>query len=97
MGSMKASTRGILQSLRCLKRFEGKLPAGAGETSVHDLPGGGKAFRAEVPGKVPGSKAIYERQVGPTGKTLQMTKTTVDPEGNIVHVKDKINGTVVTP
>ena len=55
-----------------LKRFEKKLPAGATETSVHDLPGGGKAFQAEVPG----SKAIYEKQVGATGETLQYTKTT---------------------
>jgi hypothetical protein len=80
-----------------LKRFDGKLPAGAGETSIHDLPAGGRAFQAEVPGKVPGSKAIYEKQVGAAGETLQYTKTTMDPAGRIVHVKDKISGTVVTP
>lgn len=56
-----------------------------------------QAFQAEVPGKVPASKAIYEKQVGSTGKTLQYTKTTVDPAGNIVHVKDKIGGTLVSP
>jgi hypothetical protein len=73
------------------------LPAGAGETTIHDLPGGGKAFQAEVPGKVPGSKAIYEKQVDAAGKTQQYTKTTLAPAGNVVHVKDKISGTVVTP
>lgn len=80
-----------------LARFEKKLPAGAGETTIHELPGGGKAFQAEVPGKVPGSKAIYEKQVDSSGKTQQVTKTTVDPKGEIVHVKDKINGTVIKP
>lgn len=80
-----------------LKRFEDKLPAGAGETAVNDLPSGGKSFQAEVPGRVPGSKAIYEKQIDAAGETLQFTKTTVDPSGNIVHVKDKITGTVVTP
>ena len=48
-------------------------------------------------GYVPGSNAIYEKQVGATGEMLQYAKTTVDPAGNIVHVKDKITGTVVTP
>ena len=80
-----------------LARFEKKLPAGAGETTIPDLPGGGKAFQAEVPGKVPGSKAIYEKQVDAAGKTQQYTKTTLAPAGNVVHVKDKISGTVVTP
>jgi hypothetical protein len=46
---------------------------------------------------VPGSKAVYEKQVDAAGKTQQYTKTTLDPSGNVVHVKDKINGTVVTP
>jgi hypothetical protein len=80
-----------------LGRFEKKLPTGAGETAIHDLPGGGKAFQAEVLGKVPGSKAIYEKQVDAAGQTQQYTKTTLDPAGKVVHVKDKINGTVVTP
>jgi hypothetical protein len=80
-----------------LARFESKLPSAAGETAIHDLPGGGKAFQATVPGRVPGSAAVYEKQVDAAGKTLQYTKTTTDPAGNIVHVKDKINGTVVKP
>ena len=50
-----------------------------------------------MPGKVPGSQAIYEKQVSATGATSQYTKTTVDPAGKIVHVKDKIKGTVVKP
>ena len=38
-----------------LARFESKLPSAAGETVIHDLPSGGKAFQATVPGRVPGS------------------------------------------
>jgi plastocyanin domain-containing protein len=37
-------------------------------------------------------KAIYEKQLYSVGKTTQHTKTTYNPQGNIVHVKDKING-----
>jgi hypothetical protein len=49
--------------------------------------------------EVPGSKAIYEKQIDATGKTTQFTKTTIDPQGNVVHVKDKITTpeTVITP
>jgi hypothetical protein len=80
-----------------LKRFEKKLPAGALPTQVHDLPLGGKAFQSSVPGRVPGSSAVYEKQVDASGRTLQFTKTTVNPQGNIVHVKDKISGKTITP
>jgi len=73
-------------------RFVNKLPRGARDVTVRDLPGGGKVFQAEVPGRVPGSKAVYEKQVDPAGRTIQVTKTTFDPAGNIVHVKDKMTG-----
>ena len=61
------------------------------------LPGGGKAFTAEVPGIVPGSKAVYEKQVGINGNTLQYFKTTFGPDGVIIHVKDKIGGSIFVP
>jgi hypothetical protein len=47
--------------------------------------------QATSPGKVPGSKAVYEKQIDVNGKTIQYTKTTYDPQDEIVHVKDKIN------
>jgi RHS repeat-associated protein len=75
-----------------LSRFVKKLPRAAENVSVRDLPNGGKAFQGEVPGRVPGSKAIYEKQVDASGKTVQYTKTTYDPANKIVHVKDKITG-----
>jgi hypothetical protein len=46
-------------------------------------------FTAEVPGNVPGSKAVYQQAVSADGVTTTFTKTTFDPQGNIVHVKVK--------
>lgn len=54
--------------------------------------GDGVMFTAEVPGKVPGSKAVYQKAVDANGATTSFTKTTFDPQGNIVHVKDKLLG-----
>ena len=45
---------------------------------------------AEVPGKVPGSKAVYQKTVDVNGVTTSFTKTTFDPQGNIVHIKNKL-------
>jgi RHS repeat-associated protein len=50
---------------------------------------GGSSVTATVDGKVPGSKAVYEKVIGPDGKTISVKKTTVDPAGKVVHVKDK--------
>ena len=58
------------------------------------LPNDGVALQATSPGKVLGSKAVYEKQIGACGKTNQYTKTTYDHQGNIAHVKDKLNGGV---
>ncbi len=76
-----------------IKRFTKKVPANAkGNIEQHALPDGGVAVQATSPGKVPGSKAVYEKQIDSSGTTIQATKTTYDPKGNIVHVKDKLNG-----
>jgi hypothetical protein len=80
-----------------LGRFKDSLPNGAGPVSFHELPNGGVAFQSTVPGQVPGSYAIYEKQVDAEGVTVQFTKTTVDPHGRIVHTKDKLTGATVTP
>jgi hypothetical protein len=77
-----------------LARFTKKLPKGAEPVTIRELPGGGRAFQSSVPGRVPGSFAQYEKQVDAAGKTIGYTKTTVDPAGNIVHVKDKLTGAV---
>ena len=77
------------EQLENLKRFEGKLPRNAWPTTVYELPNGGKMFQSEVPGRIPGSKAVYEKQVDARGVTISHTKTTYAPNGSIVHVKQK--------
>ena len=73
-----------------LKRFEKKLPKGANPTIVKHLPNGNKVFKAEVPGRVPGSSAVYEKTVdATTGNTVKYIKTTYLPDGSIAHVKQK--------
>lgn len=75
-----------------LNRFNSKFSKNSSETKIYDLPQDAKAFQKEVPAKnIPNSKAVYEKQVSPNGETLNYTKTTYDGNGNIVHVKDKIN------
>lgn len=46
-------------------------------------------IKMENPGKVPGSKAIYNKIVDSEGKTIRVYKDTFDPSGNLVHRKDK--------
>ena len=74
-----------------LKRFEGKLPANAGPVSIKAGENGSVAVTATSAGKVPGSSATYSKVIDAEGKTItgSYTKTTVDPQGNIVHVKIK--------
>jgi hypothetical protein len=54
----------------------GKVPANAKESlTVRVLPNEGVAAQAVSPGRVPGSSAVYEKQIDATGKTIQYTKT----------------------
>ena len=46
-------------------------------------------FIMEKPGNVPGSKAVYHKIVDSDGKTIRVYKDTFDPQGNLVHRKDK--------
>ena len=41
------------------------------------------------PGNVPGSKAIYVKEIDSKGKTLKVYKDTYDPQGNLIQRKDK--------
>jgi hypothetical protein len=45
--------------------------------------------KMENPGKVPGSKAIYYKIIDSNGKTERVYKETYDPQGNLVHRKEK--------
>jgi RHS repeat-associated protein len=71
-------------------RFQGKIPANAKQSlTVGPLPNGGVVVQATSPGKVPGSSAVYEKQIDAAGQTIGVSKTTYDPAGSIVHVKVK--------
>lgn len=71
-------------------RFTKKLPKGAGRPAVVRTESGRITFSSVVPGRVPGSYAIYAKTVDSSGKTLGYTKATVLPDGTIAHVKDKM-------
>jgi hypothetical protein len=76
-----------------IDRFLKKIPANArDDVQLTNLPNEGVAAQASSAGRVPGSKAVYEKQIDVTGKTIQYTKTTYGPDGGIIHVKDKLNG-----
>jgi hypothetical protein len=84
------------QQLSNLNRFQKKLPAGSNPVTLHKN-GANTVFQGVVPGKVPGSKAIYEKVVDSAGKTTAYTKTTYAPNGKVVHIKNKIDGSVIVP
>lgn len=46
-------------------------------------------MKMENPGRVPGSKAVYYKIVDSNGHTVRVYKETYDPNGNLVHVKEK--------
>ena len=45
---------------------------------------------ADNPGKVPGSHAVYVKEVSSNGDTTKVYKTTYDSKGEIAHTKDKL-------
>ena len=53
------------------------------------LKNGNYLFEATSPGKVPGSSALYQKWVNPQGQTINMSKTTYAPTGDIIHIKPK--------
>lgn len=57
--------------------------------SVETLSNGNYQIKMENPGRVPGSKAIYYKIVDSEGRTVRVYKETYDPNGNLVHVKEK--------
>jgi len=82
-----------VRQLENLARFVKKIPSNAkGSIETTRLPKGNVKLTATSPGKVPGSKAVYEKIIDLNGKTIGYTKTTYDQYGNIVHIKNKING-----
>lgn len=50
---------------------------------------GSYTVKMENPGRVPGSKAIYYKIIDHEGRTVRVYKETYDPQGNLVHRKEK--------
>ena len=76
---------------KSLARFLKKIPANAKDSvKISKTPEGNVKFTATSPGKVPGSRAVYDKHVDATGKAVKYEKTTLDPSGKTVHVKDKL-------
>ncbi len=73
-----------------LSRYRKKLPAAAQDTIISQLADGLIRFETRVPGRVPGSYALYTKTIDTEGATVAYTKTTVVPDGSVAHVKDKM-------
>ncbi|MGJ4966936.1 hypothetical protein ACQR2C_32500, partial [Bradyrhizobium sp. HKCCYLRH3061] len=73
-----------------LARYLSKLPAGAGTVAVDTLGSDSVIFTASVPGRVPGSYAVYQKVIDAAGVTTEYLKTTFDAMKNVIHVKSKM-------
>ncbi len=72
------------------KRFVSKIPANSkASVTTEKLSDGGYLFSASSPGRVPGSRAIYQKWINSSGQTVKYLKTTFGPTGNIIHIKPK--------
>ena len=73
-----------------IKRFLKKAPANSSRPQYKKLGNGNVQVSVESPGKVPGSKAVYVKEIDSTGTTVKMYKITRDPQGKLVHNKNKM-------
>ncbi len=81
-----------------LMRFNRKKPASAIKTVIRESPNNGLVFQADALSRnIPGSFARYKKQVDHLGRTIEYTKTTFGPDGQIIHVKDKIRNITFNP
>jgi hypothetical protein len=58
-------------------------------STVERMSNGNYLAKMTKPGDVPGSKAIYYKEISPNGTTIKVYKNTFDPAGNLVHTKPK--------
>ena len=72
------------------KRFTNSASSKYRDFSVTYAPDGGYIFKTVKPGNVPGSRAEYYKEVDAFGVTTACYKLTYDPQGNLVHRKDKM-------
>ena len=79
---------GVLQSN--WRRFTKSCSSKYKDFSVTYTQTGGFLFRAVKDGNVPGSRAEYRKEVDAFGKTIAVYKLTFDPQGKLIHRKDKM-------
>ena len=77
------------EQFKNFKSFIKKSSAGAESLIIARLSDGIVDFSYKVPGRVPGSYAIYRKRVGPDGVTIRTDKFTVTPSGEYAHIKPK--------
>ncbi|HSY51992.1 MAG TPA: hypothetical protein VLC46_24530 [Thermoanaerobaculia bacterium] len=98
VGRVYGTIRGLIRLVRgdpeavqqSGERFFKKAPKGSENFRVEKQADGTTKYSYDTPGKVPGSKAVYEKLVDKSGNAVAVTKTTVSPQGEVVHVKDKL-------
>ena len=90
IGETLASSDLTADQLSKYAGFTKKLPSAAKDPTITKGPNGTVNYSAIVPGRVPGSYAVYRKVVDVTGRTIGYTKTVIDPEGNVISVKDKM-------
>lgn len=86
LGSVSSMPKEIQNSVK--KFFKGSSN-NYNSYSVSQNTDGTYTIKMINPGRVPGSKAVYNKIVDSSGKTLKVFKDTFDPEGKLVHRKEK--------
>jgi peptidoglycan hydrolase-like protein with peptidoglycan-binding domain len=92
---MGRSTEINLLQEKSLARFIKKVPVNSkNNIQLVKFNNGNVKFTAVSPGKIQGSRAIYEKTVDKLGRTIKYTKTTYNKDGQVVHVKNKLKAGV---
>ena len=72
-----------------VKRFYKGSSSLYSDFSVEALANGNYIVKMTKSGIVPGSKAVYYKEIDMDGNTIKVFKETYDPMGNLVHTKNK--------
>lgn len=72
-----------------LTEFLKERSKSADEIDVTHYSDGRALFSTKQPAKnIPGSYTVWEKQVDSVGKTIRLNKTTVGPNGELIHIKE---------
>lgn len=89
---LRRSPKLNVEQTKSLARFIKKVPSNSKATvEVTGKTNGNVKFTAVSKGKVPGSKAQYEKTVDSQGNTIKYIKTTYGKRGEKIHTKNKLN------